>query len=270
MDKKIGFIGFGKMGQAILAGILKSGIAAPQQVKLSAATDETLAKAKDTFGIIGTKNNREIAEFADVLFLAVKPGLYKKVITEIKEAVHSEAIIVMIAAGITLADIEDGFGRKVKAVRTMPNTPSLVGEGMTALCANESVTMDDLEAVVEILGSIGKTEIVAEELMDAIPAISGSSPAYAFMFIEALADGGVRQGIPRDQAYRLAAQAVLGAAKMVLETGRHPGSLKDDVCTPGGATIEAVADLESSGFRGAILSAMESCTKKIKQLAGGK
>ncbi|RFU71424.1 pyrroline-5-carboxylate reductase [Peribacillus saganii] len=270
MDKTIGFIGFGKMGQAILSGIIKSGLAIPRQVKVSASTDETVAIAKETFGIVGTKNNREIAEFADVLFLAVKPGLYNKVITEIKDDIRTDAIIVMIAAGVSLGDVEARFGRKVKAVRTMPNTPSLVGEGMTALCPNESVTADDLEAIINILGSVGKTEIISEHLMDAIPAISGSSPAYAFMFIEALADGGVRQGIPREQAYRLAAQAVLGAAKMVLETGRHPGSLKDDVCTPGGATIEAVAELENSRFRGAILSAMNSCTKKIKGLAAGK
>jgi pyrroline-5-carboxylate reductase len=148
----------------------------------------------------------------------------------------------------------------------MPNTPSLVGEGMSVLCPNENVDSEDLEQVVQLFNSFGKTECLTESLMDAVPAISGSSPAYVYMFIEAMADGGVQQGIPRSQAYRLAAQAVLGAAQMVLETGKHPGQLKDDVCTPGGVTIEAVASLEKNQFRGAVLSAMKECTDKIKKL----
>jgi pyrroline-5-carboxylate reductase len=152
-------------------------------------------------------------------------------------------------------------------VRAMPNTPSLVGEGMTAICHNQQVDQEDLEKLLLLFNNFGKAEVLAEELMDAVPAISGSSPAYVYMFIEALADGGVKQGIPRKQAYRLAAQAVLGAAKMVLETERHPGELKDDVCTPGGATIEAVAALEQGKFRSAILTAMDYCTDKTKRLS---
>ena len=146
----------------------------------------------------------------------------------------------------------------------MPNTPALVGEGMTAMSVNRAMTETDVEDVRQLLNSFGKTEVIMEELMDAVPAISGSSPAYANLFIEALADGGVRDGISREQAYRMAAQSVLGAAKMVLDTGKHPAALKDDVCTPGGSTIQAVAALEENKFRDAILQAMKACTNKTK------
>jgi pyrroline-5-carboxylate reductase len=196
----------------------------------------------------------------------VKPDLHEEVINEIKTEISSGTIIVTIAAGITLQFLEQSFGRPVKVVRAMPNTPSLVGEGMTALCFHELVTEGERERVSNIFESFGQVEVFIESLMNSIPAISGSSPAYVYMMIEALADGGVKQGITRDKAYRLAAQAVLGAAKMVLETELHPGVLKDQVCTPGGATITAVATLEEKGFRSSILSAMESCTERINEL----
>lgn len=174
--------------------------------------------------------------------------------------------MVTIAAGITLQFLEQSFGMPVKAVRAMPNTPSLVGEGITALCFHDLVLKDEREQVSNIFESLGQVEEFPEMLMNSVPAISGSSPAYVYMMIESLADGAVMQGIARDKAYRMAAQAVLGAAKMVLETGLHPGVLKDQVCTPGGATIEAVAALEKTGFRSSILSAMESCTEKVIKL----
>jgi pyrroline-5-carboxylate reductase len=211
-------------------------------------------------------NNKEVAQFADILILAVNPNVHSHVIKEIKDVVKPDSIIVTIAAGITLEDMKEEFGRKLKFIRSMPNTPSLIREGMSVICPNESIDSKDLKQIVEVFNAFGKTEVIKESLMDAVPAISGSSPAYIYMLIEAMADGGVQQGIPRSQAYRLAAQAVLGAAKMVLETGKHPGQLKDDVCTPGGATIEAVASLEKNQFRGAILAAMERCTDKIKEL----
>ncbi|MEQ2528042.1 pyrroline-5-carboxylate reductase [Robertmurraya yapensis] len=266
MNKKIGFIGSGKMAQAMIKGILSSATYAPEQIKVSAKSDETLNKVKRQYSVHATKDNTEVARWADILFLAVKPDIHKEVIQEINAVVAEHTIIITVAAGITLDDLESDFGKKIKAVRTMPNTPSFVGEGMSALSINDRVTSDDLEQVLAIFRSFGEVEVVAEKLMDSIPAISGSSPAYVYMFIEALADGGVKDGIPREQAYRLAAQAVLGAAKMVLETGMHPGELKDQVCTPGGATIEAVSALELNGFRSAVLQAMESCTKKIKNL----
>jgi pyrroline-5-carboxylate reductase len=264
--KTIGFIGAGKMAQAMISGILHSNLLTPENVIASALTEKTLITIKQKYSIRTTINNQEVAQFADILILAVKPNVHSNVIKEIKEYVKPDSIIITIAAGVTLEDLNKEFGRNLKFIRSMPNTPSLVGEGMSVLCANENVDSEDLQQVVRLFNSFGKTESMMESLMDAVPAISGSSPAYVYMLMEAMADGGVQQGIPRGQAYRLAAQAVLGAAKMVLETGKHPGQLKDDVCTPGGSTIEAVASLEKNQFRGAILSAMKECTDKVKRL----
>ncbi|MEH7415193.1 pyrroline-5-carboxylate reductase [Neobacillus drentensis] len=265
MVKKIGFIGAGKMAQAMIGGIIKAGLNT-QDIMASAATERTLKAVSERYGIRGSLSNKDVARFADILILAVKPDQHEDIIGEIKSVINQDTIIVTIAAGISLADVERIFGLPVKSVRTMPNTPSLVGEGMTALCPNKKITEEELMAVEQLFHCFGQTERLDEKLMDAVPSISGSSPAYVYMLIEAMADGGVLQGIPRDKAYRLAAQAVLGAAKMVLETGRHPGELKDQVCTPGGVTIEAVATLEREQFRGAIIAAMESCSNKVKNL----
>ncbi|MFD1017605.1 pyrroline-5-carboxylate reductase [Thalassobacillus hwangdonensis] len=270
MDKHIGFIGCGKMAQAMIEGMIKENLVHREQISASAITEETIVAMKEKLNILMTNDNKAVAAKSDVLFLAVKPAQYENVIDEIKDAVRDTTIIVTIAAGISLAVMEASFQRPVKVVRTMPNTPSLVGEGMSALCPNTHLTAGDLHVIETIFNSFGKTEVIPEELMDAIPAVSGSSPAYAYMFIEAMADGAVQQGIPRKQAYNLAAQAMLGAAKMVLETGEHPGYLKDDVCTPGGATIAAVNTLEKSNFRGSIMQAMAACTAQSQALSKTK
>jgi pyrroline-5-carboxylate reductase len=267
MDQKVGFIGCGKMAQAMIEGMIKSKIVQPEAIMASAVTDETLRSVKEKYGILVSRNNIEVANHADILILAIKPNIHDAILNEIAEAMDEQKVMITIAAGISLEYIESFFQTKMKVIRAMPNTPSLVGEGMSAICHNQQVNQEDLEKVLLLFNSFGRTEVIVEELMDSIPAISGSSPAYVYMFIEALADGGVKQGIPRKQAYKLAAQAVLGAAKMVLETERHPGELKDDVCTPGGATIEAVAALEQEKFRSAVLTAMDQCTKKSKQLS---
>jgi pyrroline-5-carboxylate reductase len=266
MNKKIGFIGCGKMAQAMIGGLIDSNVIEKHQIYVSARSNETLVKVKDLYNVQTLNSNIDLAKQVDYLFLAVKPDLYPTIIEEIKEVVSSNTVIITIAAGITLEGVEKSFGKEVKIVRTMPNTPSLVREGMSALCHNQVVTNEELSEVMEIFNSFGKCELVNEKLMDAIPAVSGSSPAYVYLMIEALADGAVLQGIKRDQAYKLAAQAVLGAAKMVLETELHPGELKDQVCTPGGATIEAIAELEKQGFRSSIISAMERCTEKSVSL----
>ena len=266
MDRHIGFIGCGKMGRAILEGMLKAKVVQRENVKVSTSNAKTLKVVEQQFNIKGSLHNEEIAEFADFLFLAVQPDNYSQILAEIKNILNEDVIIISMAAGVTIEQIEKTLNSKVKVVRTMPNTPAQVGEGMTAISINDTVTETDLKKVYELLNSFGKTELIEETFMDSVPAISGSSPAYAYLFIEALADGGVRDGIPREQAYRMAAQAVLGAAKMVLETNKHPGSLKDDVCTPGGSTIQAVASLEESGFRASILKAMKACTNKTKGL----
>jgi len=270
MKKKIGFIGSGKMAQAMMNGIIQSKLVNPEDIIASAKTEETLDYVKRNFEVNVTLDNNVVAQEADYLFLAVKPYYYSTVIEEIREYISEHTVVITIAAGVTIQSIEESFRRDVKVVRSMPNTPSLVGEGMTAYCINHHLSEEEAKYVHEIFASFGSVELVNESLMDAVPAISGSSPAYVYMFIEALADGGVKQGFTRKQAYTFAAQAVLGAAKMVLETGTHPAELKDNVCTPGGTTIAAVAELERNHFRAAILEAMESCTKKSVELANKK
>ena len=270
MDKNIGFIGFGVMAQAMTGGIISSKLIEAKNLIVSDPLENNLAIARNKFRINAVSDNIEVAKCSDILFLSVKPYKYSEVIDNIKAHVKDDVIIITIAAGIPIDFIQKAFNKAIKVVRTMPNTPALVGEGMSALCPSNMLTKEELQDVIKIFESFGKAEIIEEKLMDAIPAISGSSPAYVFMFIEALADGGVLSGIPRDKAYKLAAQAVLGAAKMVLETGEHPGVLKDRVCTPGGTTIEAVYTLEKNNFRGSIISAMESCTQKTINMSKGK
>jgi pyrroline-5-carboxylate reductase len=266
----VGFIGCGNMAQAMISGMINSKLLSPSAVLASDPYAPYLSLAKEKYGVNITSDNKEVAQFSDILVLAVKPIKYADVIQEIKDSVKPGVVIVTIAAGISIAFIEEAFGRSIKVVRTMPNTPALIGEGMSAVSYNNQVTDEDLKEVLSIFESFGKAEVIEERLMDAIPAVSGSSPAYVYMFIEALADGAVLQGIPRDKAYKLAAQAVMGAAKMVLETGEHPGSLKDKVCSPGGTTIEAVYTLEKNNFRGAVISAMESCTEKAVRMSKNK
>jgi pyrroline-5-carboxylate reductase len=255
------------MAQAIIGGIVTSRLAEANNVIASNTSEGKLNVMKDKYNIRTTLSNIEVAQNSDILILSVKPIKYIEVINQIKDHVKQNVVIVTIAAGVTIETVEKAFEKEMKIIRTMPNTPALVGEGMTALCYNKSIAKEDLSPIIDIFESFGKTEIIEERLMDAIPAISGSSPAYVYMFIEALADGGVLQGIPRDKAYKLAAQSVLGAAKMILETGEHPGSLKDKVCSPGGTTIEAVYTLEKNNFRGSVISAMEACTSKAIKMS---
>ena len=261
---KLGFIGCGNMATAIIRGILNNGIAVKDEIIGADVSENSIDKVHKDLGICVTTDNKEAAKQAEILFLSVKPQFYESVIAEIRGLIKDTQLIITIAPGKTLEWLENQFGRPVKLVRTMPNTPALVGEGITAACHNDSVTEDDLEKVKNILESFGKCEIISEQLMDVVVSVSGSSPAYVFMFIEAMADAAVADGMPRAQAYQFAAQAVLGSAKMVLETGKHPGELKDMVCSPGGTTIEAVRVLEEKGMRSAVIEAMKACTRKAK------
>jgi pyrroline-5-carboxylate reductase len=256
---KIGLIGCGNMGGAMLAGILDSGKCAAQDIMVSVKTESSANAKREQYHVEVTTDNRAVARFADLLFLAVKPQFYESVIGEIKDSVREDQLIVTIAPGKTLAWLAGTFGRELKFIRTMPNTPSLVKEGMMGMCANSRVTAEELEEVRALCGGFSRTEVVAENLMDVVTAVSGSSPAYVFLFIEAMADAAVAGGMPRSQAYTFAAQAVLGSAKMVLETGKHPGELKDMVCSPGGTTIQAVRVLEEKGMRSAVIEAMMKC-----------
>ena len=259
MSLKLGFIGCGNMGKAMLSGVLESGKCDKADVLASAKTEATREKIKSQFDIKVTADNKEVAEFADVLFLAVKPQYYAEVIDQIKDVVRDDTIVISIAPGKSLEWFDQAFGKQLKVIRTMPNTPAMVKEGMMGMCPNELVTDEETALVKDICDGFSETEIITENLMDVVTAVSGSSPAYVFMFIEAMADAAVAGGMPRQQAYKFAAQAVLGSAKMVLETGKHPGELKDMVCSPAGTTIQAVRVLEEKGMRSAVIEAMMKC-----------
>ena len=261
---KIGFIGAGNMGSAIIGGIVKNNIS--DNIIVYDKNKEGLVKLSDKFGINIAKDNIEVVKESDILFLAIKPNILYDVIDEIKDDVNEETVIVSIVAGQSIEKIENAFGKNIKLVHVMPNTPALVGEGMSALCKNDDVTDKDMEVVLNIFKGIGVAEEVSEYMMDAVTSVSGSSPAYVFMFIEAMADAAVMGGMPRAKAYTFAAQAVVGSAKMVLETGKHPGELKDMVCSPAGTTIEAVKVLEKEGFRSSVIEAMKACIDKSKSL----
>ena len=263
MIYKIGFIGAGNMGSAIAGGLISSGVVNASDILV---TDIDTKKA-DEFAKIGAqvrKNAAEIANEADVVILAVKPQVYGVVLSGLTE--YTKPLYVSIAAGINIDYIKGFFNTPIRVIRVMPNTPALINEGMTVISTAQPATEDDLATVCEIFKSVGLIEVMQESYMNAVVAVSSSSPAYVYMMIEAMADAAVLEGIPRDTAYRLASQAVLGSAKMVLETGAHPGDLKDKVCSPNGTTIRAVASLENDGFRSSIINAMRECTKRANEL----
>lgn len=261
---KIGFIGCGNMATSIIKGIIRKQIIDAENIIASAKTKATLDRVQKELGVKVSTDNLEVTENSDILVLAVKPQYYPEVIAQIKDVVRKEQIVISIAPGKTLDWLQEQFGGAVRLVRTMPNTPALVGEGMTGACRNEYVTDEDFATVLQILGSFGEVETIPENLMDVCVSVSGSSPAYIYILIEAMADGAVADGMPRAQAYKFAAQSVLGSAKMVLETGKHPGELKDQVCSPGGTTIEAVRVLEEKGFRSSVIEAMKACVRKAR------
>lgn len=262
----LGFIGCGNMAQAMLQGILAEGIYPKDEIIVSRRSLDMLEKIRDTFGVRTTSDNKETASCADVLVLAVKPNQFEDVISEIAPQVSRDTLVISIAAGQTIADIERMFGREVKVVRTMPNTPALVMAGATGMCFNRYVMEEDKKRAKELFESFGVVALVEEKLMNTVVGVSGSSPAYVFLFIEAMADAAVADGMPRQQAYELAAQSVMGSAKMVLETKKHPGELKDMVCSPGGTTIEAVRVMEKSGLRSAVIEGQMACVRRAKEL----
>lgn len=266
MDRKIGFIGCGNMGKAMIKGILDAELVDKKDILVSAKTPQTLENIEKEFGIATTLENKKVARQVDILFLAVKPYLYEKVLREIKEDIKEDSIVISIGAGISLDFLKKNLKDGSKFIKSMPNTPALVGEGMSAISLGENLMEEEVEDLLKIFKSFGKVEIIDESLMDGFTAICGSSPAYIFILIEAMADAGVKEGITRQMAVNMSAQAVLGAAKMVLDTGKHPGELKDNVCSPGGTTIESVIALEKTGFRASIMEAVEICANKSKAM----
>ncbi|MBQ9607573.1 MAG: pyrroline-5-carboxylate reductase [Lachnospiraceae bacterium] len=260
----IGFIGLGNMAQAIIGGILGKGVVSEGDVTGFDSSPAARNTAAEKFGIALASDNKDLTTQADIVVLAVKPQVIQDVIQEIAPAASDETLFISIAPGKSIDWLVENFGKQVKIIRCMPNTPALVGAGMTGYCAAGNVTDEDKSRALDILNSFGRAEEVPEHLMAAVTSVSGSAPAYVFILIEAMADQAVADGMSRKQAYDFAAQAVLGSAKMVLETGRHPAELKDMVCSPAGTTIEAVKVLERSGFRASIQDAMAACTKKAE------
>lgn len=262
----IGFIGLGNMAKAMIGGILAKGLMGPNEIIGAAATEATRLKVANKYGIQVRSSNEAVAKEADIIILAVKPQYLKVVIADIMDSIDDNKVIVSIAAGKTIAWLANEFEKPTKIIRVMPNTPALVLEGCSAVCRNDLVDDSDFSFVLELLESFGKAYTVPESLMDVVVGVSGSSPAYVFLFIEAMADAAVAGGMNRKQAYEFAAQSVLGSAKMVLETGKHPGELKDMVCSPAGTTIDAVRVLEEQGFRGTVMDAVLACIDKSRQL----
>ena len=266
MMKRIGFIGCGNMGKAMVGGLINSGFSNPSNIIISTRTEESAKLIQEKYNVNVTTNNENVVKNSDVIFLAVKPNMYAKVIDELRKESLQEKLIITIAAGITISDMEALISDKARIVRTMPNTPALVGEGMSAICPNNNVLDEELKLVIDMYNSFGECVELEEKDFHGFIALCGSSPAYVFIFIEAMADAAVKLGIPRKKAYRMAAQSVLGSAKMVLDTEQHPGELKDMVCSPSGTTIDAVVELEKQGFRNSIIEAMIKCADKSKSM----
>ena len=266
MGFKIGFIGTGNIGASLIKGVLRSGTAQPGDIYIyDVDQDKASELAKDT-DVRLSFSNEQLTASCDYIVLAVKPVYVKAVLEEIKESFTDAKVLVSVAVGITSKTLKSVLGENAKVVRTMPSLPVMVGEGMTLVCFDNMLSDSEKNFVKRLFEGSGKVEELEERLMSQVTSLTGSSPAYVFMMIEAMADGAVLQGIPRKQAYRLASQAVLGAAKMVHETGCHPAELKDQVCSPAGTTIEAVKVLEKNAFRHILIDAMEKCTQRALEI----
>lgn len=260
----LGFVGAGNMASAIIKGAIEKNIILPEDIHVYDIDGNKCNILKISLGIKIYESVNALCKDSDILLLAVKPNVMNSVLTEIKDL---DKPIVSIAAGWSADMIKGVAGSDKKVLRLMPNTPLMAGAGMSVFEAPSNFSDGHREFIESVFSALGKIEHVPLKMMDAVTAVSGSGPAYVYMFIEALVDGGVLCGLPRDKAMLLAAQTVLGAAKTVIETGIHPGALKDAVCSPGGTTIEAVKELETGGLRGAVITAVEQCAKKSKALA---
>ena len=263
---KLGAIGCGNMATAMLTGILREGLVAKEDVLASDPSAEARERFSAALGVRTAAENAETAAFADVLILAVKPNCVEAVAKEIDASLREGTILVTLAAGKTIAWTEAIFTKPVKIVRLMPNTPALVGEGMTGYCCNARVSEDERTAVEALLASFGRAQQVPEELLDAVMGVAGSAPAYAFLFIDAIAKAGEAAGLPREQALTFAAQTMRGSAKMILETDTDPAELTRRVCSPGGTTIEAVRVFEERDLEGIVAEAIRACMDKAKVL----
>ena len=262
----IGIIGAGNMASALAGGLIDSGIIRADELSMSDKAESKLAKWLKS-GVFTTEDNAEVVIHSDVIIFAVKPNILPAVLEEVKP--HTDGkLFISIAAGVTLEKIVSILGENVKIIRAMPNTPAKVNCGMTVLSPNANVSADEMKTVEKIIGSVGEVIVLEEKYINIATALHGSSPAYVYMMIDAMADCGVKHGLPKNIALLLAAKAVEGSAKMVLETGEHPQKLKDDVCSPGGTTIAAVYELEKTGFGYSVQNAVDACINKAEEMSG--
>jgi pyrroline-5-carboxylate reductase len=264
--RRIGFIGAGNMAEAIIRGLLENKTVDPEKITASDVMPKRLEFMENTYRISTTTDNGVLVTEADILILAVKPQVAGEVLTHIAPHTDDTKLIISIVAGLTVATMTAALGSGPRIVRTVPNTPVFVGEGMVALAADGPARKEDYEAAAAIFKPVARIAMVEEKHMDAAIGVSGSGPAYGFLMIEALADGGVKMGLPRPVALELAAQTLLGAAKMCLESGRHPGQLKDMVTSPGGTTIAALHKMEAAGVRAGLMDAVEAATRRSEEL----
>ncbi len=262
---KIGFIGSGNMATALAKGFIASGTVRESDITISDKMPESLAKWNGR-EVVTASENKKVFENSDIVIFAVKPNVLPEVLKEVKKLTKGKTLV-SIAAGVTLSTIEEALGKDAKIVRAMPNTPAQVGCGMTVLSPNKNVSDEGLNIVKKLFSSAGDAIVLDEKYINAATALHGSSPAYIYMLIDAMADCGVRYGIPKDISIRLAAKAVEGSAKMVLDTQKHPAELKDAVCSPGGTTIAAVLELEKTGFAASVSAAIGACVEKAEEMS---
>lgn len=266
IDKNIAFLGAGQMAGALLEGLLRAGASTPERIMVTDVRPERLDELEKRHGVRVGRSNPDAARWADVVVLATKPLALGPVLAGIAGDIRPDALVVSIAAGVPIAVLEAKLPEGTRCVRTMPNTPATVGAGATAIASGTHASNEDMDLVEKIFRSVGTTVRVDESLLDAVTGLSGSGPAYVFLIAEALADGGVRAGLPRDVATQLAQHTLLGAAKILIETGEHPGHLKDMVASPGGTTIAGLSALERGAVRGALIDAVERATERSREL----
>jgi pyrroline-5-carboxylate reductase len=266
LGKTIAFLGAGNMAEALVKGLLRAGVAAPEEIVCTSRRQSRGDELTARYGVRATRSNAEAARAADILVLSVKPQAMNHLLREIEPVLDASKLVISIAAGVPIEAIERKVGHGVRIVRTMPNTPALVGAGATALSAGSHATAEDLEQAKALFDAVGKSVVVDEPLLDAVTGLSGSGPAYIFLIIEALSDAGVKVGLPRYTAQELAAQTVLGSAKLLIETGEHPGRLKDQVTSPGGTAIAGLHTLEAGGLRTTLMDAVEAATNRAREL----
>jgi len=266
MGKRLCIIGTGNMGEAMIRGLLRTGATKATDIIATDPRTDQLEQVHKAFGVEVTRDNLAAAKGADIVFLSIKPQSMNKVLGQIGSAIDASKLAISIAAGVPIAAIERKLRHGARIVRAMPNTPALVGAGATAIALGEHATAEDEATAKSLFDSGGMTVVVEEEMLDAVTGLSGSGPAYVFLILEALADAGVKVGMPRYTAQKLAAQTLFGAAKLAIETGVHPGQLKDQVTSPGGTAIAALHTLEQGGLRTTLINAVESATKRSREL----